>query len=146
RERLRGWDANGPKTANTVPFTCEVHHDNIVVAGCVMGENGIQTNYSQIFNIDSTTASTIQRLQNYNTVNDAVPSSEALPGGSALITSYLYSTKPAWFGQLPWPWCDPTNFTQSNNPANLPAGYRAINNRDAATATPSAPSNLRITP
>jgi hypothetical protein len=145
RERMRGWDANGPKTANTVPFTCESHHDNIVVAGCVMGENGIQSNYSQIFNLDSTTASTIRRLSNYNTVNDAVPSSEALPAGSALIASYLYSGKPAYFGSLPWPWCDSSNFGQSNNPASLPAGFRAVNGRDPVGYTPAAPTNLRIT-
>jgi hypothetical protein len=144
RERMRGWDANGPKTANTVPFTCEPHHDNIVVAGCVMGEDGIQTQYSQIFNVDSTTNATLQRISNYNTVNDAIPAAEALGAGQTLPASYLYSSKPAWFGGLPWPWCDSLNFAQSNNPASLPAGYRAVNGKEAIT--PTAPTNLRIIP
>jgi hypothetical protein len=149
RERMRGWDATGPKTANTQPFTCESHHDNVVIAGCVMGENAIQSNYSQIFSVDSTTNATLARISNYNTVNDAIPAAEALGAGQGLVDSYLYPAKPAWFGALPWPWCDPSNFTQSNNPANFPAGYRAINGKDPPgrrNRHPAAPTSVRIVP
>jgi hypothetical protein len=38
---------------------------------------------------------------------------------------------------------NPANYAQSNDPANLPAGYRAINGRNPG-GLPAAPTNLRI--
>jgi hypothetical protein len=161
RERLLGWDAaDGGKNGNTQSFSVEDSgsqaHQNLVVAGCVMGKDGYHTAYnggiegnSAIWAVEPNSNGTLLRLANYNTVNDAIPSNEALGSGQALVNSYLHSAKPAWFGNLPWPWCTPTNYAQSNEPRNLPAGYRAINGVDPAgggsIATPSAPSNLRIT-
>lgn len=42
---------------------------------------------------------------------------------SDLVTSYYLSSKPAWFGNRPWPWMDPQNTAQAVS-TNLPAGYR----------------------
>lgn len=147
RGRMRGWDATGPKTANTQCITTESHHDNLVVAGCCMGEPGYHTQYNgQIFDFDSTSNATAARIANYNTVNKGIPAAEALAGGTALVTSYVHSSKPSWFGNRPWPWCDPSNFTQANVVTNLPAGFRAVNGTDPAPGGPSAPTNVRIIP
>jgi hypothetical protein len=158
RQRMLGWDAAGPKSANCHCITLENHHDNVTVAACVMGHPGTQTVYNgngtgggsnSIFNADSVSSATLVRLGNYNTVNGAIPAAEtsALSGGT-VAASYLYASKPAWFGDRPWPWVDPSNYTQSNDAQSLPAGYRAINGRDPAAggAAPTAPTNLRITP
>ncbi len=134
RQRMLGWDGNGPKDANCHCISFQTHHDNVTVAGCVMGHPGTQTQYQQtsgsvggvnsIFNYDSTSGASLVRKGNYNTVNNGINSGEALASGDALIPSYLHSSKPTWFGNLPWPWCDPGNFNQANITTNLPAGYR----------------------
>lgn len=136
RERLRGWDEYGPKTDNLHAITLQNHHDQAVVAGCVMGTSGKQTDYFSngtvgtphaIFNIDTVSSNTLQRIANYNTLESGIHSGEALSGGDALVNSYLHSSKPEWFGDRPWPWVDPvTNSTSlaSTTFTNLPAGYR----------------------
>jgi hypothetical protein len=146
RNRMRAYDPTNSYTASqpnrsqntqcfssTDPAGGPGHDANLVIVGNVLGEDGLQTVYSggvqgstAIYAL-GTSAGTATRLWNYNTVNDAIPASEALPGGTAIVTSYLYSSAPSWWGSLPWPWCDPTNFTQSNTATNFPAGYRAIN-------------------
>jgi hypothetical protein len=161
RNRMRGWDATGPKTGNTESMSLCMNHTNVVLAGNVLGEDGYHTNVnasfsgtgdnfpsSSIYNIH--TSAVVNKIANYNTVNDGIPAAEALSSGDALVNSYLHSSKPAWFGSLPWPPITPTNFTQSNNPGSFPAGYRAINGVDPAPGAsgggvPSAPTNLRIT-
>jgi hypothetical protein len=154
RQRLLGWDASGPKDTNCNCITLQNHHDNAVVAACVMGHTGTQNAYNgdggvgnnTIFNADSVSSSTLVRLNNYNTFNGGIPAAEVTAlGGGTIAASYLFPTKPTFFGSLPWPWCDPSNYTQSNDPTNLPAGYRATNGKDPVTGTaPSAPTNLRI--
>jgi hypothetical protein len=154
RKRMRAWDSAGPKTGNLEAMTLCLDHTNLVMAGNVLGENGVHTRVmstfsgsgdnfpNSIYNIN--TAATFDRFANYNTVDDGIPATEA----QAIVTSYLYSSKPAWFGSLPWPWCEPTNFSQSNNFENLPAGYRAANGvapgSDITAFAP--PTNLRIMP
>ena len=92
-----------------------------------MGEAGKQSSYvGGILSLDATSASTQVRIANYNAIINGIPIVEALIAGQVLVPSYLYSAKPSWFGTLPWPWCEPTNFAQSNDPTKLPAGYRAI--------------------
>jgi len=153
RNRMRGWDAAGPKTSNTECLSTESRHDNIVMAGCVLGEPGYHSNYnggqfdsSAIYALDSTSSGSTLRLGNYNTVNGLVPPVEAL-GSAVLVTSYLHAAKPAWFGSLPWPWCEPLNFAQSNTATNLPAGYRAVNGVDPTPTQGTAsmpPTNVTL--
>jgi hypothetical protein len=154
RERIVGKDTGATTNLNCI--LCFTHHDNVTVAACVLGTPGVQ-GYSggnggntgegigYCFNFDTTSAATLLKLGNYNTANGAIPAAEitAMNGG-VVQDSYLYTSKPSWVGALPWPWCDPTNYTQSNNPVNLPAGYRAINGRDPVSTSPSVPTNLRI--
>ena len=82
-------------------------------------------------------------------MNSGVPAAEVSAlGGGTVATSYLFTSKPSWFGDRPWPHVDPANYAQSNDPQNLPAGYRAINGRDPGSngisAPPAAPTNVRI--
>lgn len=149
RERMTGWDSadggNGAigTEANNVCLTHHLHHDNVTVAGCVLGTAGKQTEYETlvggapsttstgaIYRHDATTAATMERLGNYNFFNSAIPAGEALGVGETIADSYYLASKPLWFGNRPWPWCDPSNPTQSNDPENLPAAFRFIYNED----------------
>ena len=159
RQRLLGWDEypfpNG-KEDNCHAISFQHHHDRTVIVGCVMGHLGTQTRYDQtsgdvggvnsIFNADAVTRATMFRKHNYNTVNLGIPAGEALSGNEAIPASYLHSAKPAWFGNRPWPWCDPLNYVQANTPTNLPAGFRIVFGVDATGSAikPPAPTNLRV--
>lgn len=141
RNRMRGYDATGLKTGNTKCLTIEHGGEmtGFTYAGNVLGEDGYHTTVSSTFSGTSGNFAEgiiymlhddvvdFQKFGNYNTVNDAVPAGEAVGGGDALVTSYLHVTKPSWFASLPWPWVNPSNYGQSNNRLNLPAGYRAAN-------------------
>lgn len=158
RERMVGWDSNpapNGKDSNLHAITFENHHDNAVVVGCVMGTDGKQTQYFSngtsgtpfaIFNFDSTSSNTCFRRWNYNTVDDGVHADESLSGGEAIVTSYLFSSKPAWFGDRPWPWVDPNNFSQSDAPTNFPAGFRYNFGTNPPAAFQGGASGSRTTP
>jgi hypothetical protein len=145
RERIEGYDAAGGATTNLncLLYLDQGSHRNVTVAACVLGTSGIQDGYNggsggttgegigYIFNVNSGTDATLLRLGNYNTFNAAIPSAETTAlGGNTVATSYIYTSKPSWFGDRPWPWCDPSNPSQSNTYTNLPAGYRAANGED----------------
>jgi hypothetical protein len=55
-----------------------------------------------------------------------------------LPNSLYLTAKPAFFGDLPWPWVDPVG---ANKIGTLPARLRF----DLVLALPSAPQGLRIT-
>jgi hypothetical protein len=149
RNRMLGWDPNPtqsqPKTDDTVSIVVAVGHNNMVLAGNVMGKDGYHTSYQTVdsnaggsygnndsfpnhtvIHVETTALTSLSKIANYNTVDDAIPAGEAIGGGNALVTSYLHSTKPAWFGDRPWPWCDSSNYTQSNTATNIPAAFRAV--------------------
>jgi hypothetical protein len=48
-------------------------------------------------------------------------------GPQSIPASLFLTSKPAWFGSLPWPPVDP-NGTQSDDPSVIPAGYRYAHN------------------
>jgi hypothetical protein len=151
RNRLIGWDANAtqgsPKEQSLHPLCAMNHNDNFAVAGNVLGYTGKQTQYEQLnddyyppfamYAFGSVTKATCIRKHNYGiyTGNTGIPAIEALTGAETVATSYLFASKPAWFGDRPWPWCDPTNYAQSNTYTNLPAGYRALNGVDPPTGS-----------
>lgn len=139
RNRITGWEQN--KTDSTRCVNLAEHQWNIAVLGNVLGTDGYHdtyidntgVNYKTIFFLmpDSQAQATLKN--NYNYVNDAVPGTEAI-GTDTQAASYLYSSRPAWFGGLAWPPVDPKN-PATAIPANLPAGYRFVN----GTAPPPAP-------
>lgn len=145
RNRMRSHDTDastGAATSNRNVLTYWDGYSYRTAACNVLGENGVhdtvqrlftmgvgngENNDGAIYNLENDHDDLMIRIGNYNTVDDAVPAGEALSAGQACVTSYLFSSKPAWFGSLPWPWVDTANFTQSNTSTNLPAGYFAAN-------------------
>jgi PKD repeat protein len=134
RNRCTGWEPG--KTGSTHPGNLQQYQDNFAFIGNVFGTAGIQSIYSDIWQVDSTSASTLIRKANFNTADNAIPSSESL-GSDTLVNSYFRSTKPAWFGNLPWPPFSPTS-PSAASATNLPSGYRFVN----GTLPASGPVNL----
>jgi hypothetical protein len=126
RNIISGWDPG--KTQSTRCINMNVHQDDMVVIGNVLGTVGIQDVYSvpgnntTIYNVAPDSEATLFAEGNYNTVNLVIPALESL-NGKTVANSYLYATKPAWFGVLAWPPVNPLS-PQTALPANLPAGYR----------------------
>lgn len=164
RERIFSYDNSGNSSGfplnNVNAIVCQDHHDNVTVAGCVMGTDGKGDgvtggngtgqgeNQGYIYNFDATSTSTLQKFANHNRFDDAIPAGEALSGGDALVMSYVYSSKPSWFGDRPWPWVDPvTNSTSlaTTTFTNLPSGYRFAFGEDPPSGLVVV-SNAIITP
>lgn len=146
RNRLPGWES--PKDTNLNAITFLIDHVNVTMAANVMGTTSKQDEYqgdgsigeNSIYNSAAGVNSTMDRLGNYNYFDAAIPAGESL-GGDTVSDSYLYPSKPDWFGNLSWPWVDPTNPTPSNTVTNFPAGYRAVNGEDP----PNDPITLETT-
>jgi hypothetical protein len=107
RNRVTGWEAG--KTDSTRCINIEENQRNPAILGNVLGTAGFHNtyldttgqNYFTIFNlIPSYSAESLLIAGNYNTVNSAVPAPESL-GAKTIALSYMYSSKPAWFGNLP---------------------------------------------
>jgi len=120
RNRYPGWEPG--KTGSLHPANLEAYQDNFSFFGNVLGTAGVQSGYSGIWQVDATSAATINRKANFNTFDNAIPSSESL-GSDSLVQSYYLTSKPAWFGDRPYPPIDPTS-PASATATNLPAGYR----------------------
>ena len=135
RNRVTGWEQG--KTDSTRCINVEEKQWNLAVLGNVLGTSGYHNtywddtgrSYTVIFNVSSDSKPSMTVKGNYNVVDKGVPSSESLSGKTVAV-SYVYSSKPDWFGNLPWPWVDAGKYDQANNPtANQPAGYRFKNGR-----------------
>jgi len=88
--------------------------------------------------IDPQVTNTLFRAGNWDAANNAV-----VWGATPVQTisnSYAYASKPAWWGNEPWPAYDP-NSASAANPQNIPAGYRFYFGVDppAGVVTPPAP-------
>src|SRR5205823_1819795 len=141
-----GWEAG--KTGSTNAMNAHDYQNYFAAAGNVLGTDGYSTSYSgntaAIWNYSSTSSATLSRRGNYNYANRAVPSNESLNGDTINI-SYRYSSKPSWFGGLPWPPVDPANPAAAVL-TNLPAGYRYQNNANPPLGASGVapPTNLRL--
>lgn len=98
---------------------------------------------SRFQELDLDVKDTLILKENYDYALARIPSNESLPAAD-LPPSYYRSSKPNWFGQLPWPAFDPRNPDARIDA--IPAGYRYLHGRDApgvvVNLPPSAPSNL----
>ena len=138
RNRMAGWETG--KNTNLNAITFREDHVNVTMAANVLGTVGVQDgvegdggsqgeNEGYIYNTFTSVDTTMDRLGNYNTITGGIPAGEAL-GSNTVATSYVYAEKPDWFGDRPWPPITPSSFSQSDDPENLPAGYRSINGED----------------
>jgi PKD repeat protein len=135
RNRCTGWEPG--KTGSLHPGNLQQYQDYYAFIGNVFGTPGIQSSYTDIWQVDSTSAATIIRKGNFNTADNAIPSSESL-GSDTLVSSYYRSAKPAWFWNLPWPPFSPTT-PGAASATNLPAGYRFIKGAPPASGPPNLP-------
>lgn len=99
------------------------------------------------FGIDFNVAATLIRHGNYHHGYSSGPEWDGAIADHVIPDSYLYASKPAWFGNFPWPPIDPANppMTADNSTfaATIPAGYRYVNGVDAPT-TPQSPNRKSI--
>lgn len=90
----------------------------------------------------STVGANYDYMQESNHLDDAA-------GDTNIASSYLFTSKPSWFGFLRWPPVDPWLPDYSASVTNIPAGYRYVNGTNPPAAagggeTPTAPVNLRV--
>lgn len=135
RSRLVAWDgSDGGKVYNCHAFTSlPPGSTNNTVAGCILGKEGFTTTYDDpggssetksIYSLDAITNS-ILRVANWNAVTTNIPAFERHYSTQALASSYLYASKPSWFGALSWPPVNPSNVTSATlSSTNWPAYYR----------------------
>jgi hypothetical protein len=103
---------------------------------------GAPSSYQEL---DTNVVRSLVRKGNYNFFNRAIPAGEALAPGE-LPNSLYRSSKPAWFGSMPWPPIDPSN-PSSLSFTNIPAGLRYVTGATpVAGAVPLAPTGLAIIP
>jgi hypothetical protein len=71
----------------------------------------------------------------------AIPAGQGI-GSESLPNSLYRSSKPDWFGDLPWPAFDPFNPTPAYD--RIPAGYRYMHESSPPPGIAAAPNNVRI--
>lgn len=142
RNRLTGWETT--KTGGTVPYWIFNHQRNVYCVGNILGTDSYHNKFL-VFN-NGTDSEYVQQLgQNYlsggsedvytNTFvyhgnYDVFNDSQTFTNSDHFITnSFLYGSKPAFFGFLRWPAFQPETITTGNyneyeSYTNIPAGYR----------------------
>jgi len=131
RNRITGWQEG--RISNTYPLVINSFSHNMTAVGNILGYGGYHTSYQSgghtaIFAIGSDTKE-INRYGNWNTFDSGVHSGEEL-GASTVADSYVYDSKPDYFGNLDWPPYDIANATTITNVGSevyIPAGYRLLN-------------------
>ena len=91
---------------------------------------------------DTQTVATIYIHGNYDTVNKTIMWNPT-NSDHTIPTSFLYSSKPSWFGNCPWPPYDPAHPTAASM-TNIPAGYRAAFGVDPPAAPVCNPGPLML--
>jgi hypothetical protein len=86
---------------------------------------------------------TVLRHGNYSS-RTATVSWDTANSDHALPPSLYLSSKPAWFGSLPWPPFDPAS-GGSARPEQIPAGFLYVNG-NTPPDKPLPPSALRVVP
>jgi hypothetical protein len=94
---------------------------------------------------DVTVVNTMLRHGNYDWKNRAIVWDSANSDHS-IPASLFYTSKPAYFGNRPWPPFDPASPTSASI-TNIPAGYRyqfGVDPPAGGPTPPPAPTNLRV--
>lgn len=140
RNRIVG--ATPTKSSDRTPLAIQGFQYNITVLGNILGQSGIHTAYEGIRSDGqdgqdgviysrALSSTNLIRTNNYNTVTGGIPPSEAMVG-TTMRDSYAYDSKPAWFGDRPWPPYSPDNSANAYA-TNIPAGYRVTFQTDVPT-------------
>ena len=159
RNCFSGWEAG--KNFNTYPVLIEVTNRSWNIVGNVLGQSGKQNHYESICTApkytsaiysagwndigagdDPQTVATLYRHGNYDVVNNSIVWSST-NADHTIPPSLLYGSKPAWFGDRPWPPYDP-GLPASAAITNIPAGYRAIFGVDPPTQPSCNPGPLLV--
>jgi len=150
------WYDDGP--IGSVCHDGEYNAEGQYIAGYAPGSLSWVTDYTPVARVysvglygdtcdatyDSLTRSTLVKAVNWVSATDGLPSGTT---GGIVLDSYqesdlpnsLYLTsKPDFFGNLPWPAYDPTNSSNSTNSVTafetaIPAGYRLVNGVDPSS-------------
>jgi hypothetical protein len=128
RNYVTGSDPDESKTDNTDCVNIESGNPNFVFAGNNFGTQGYHTSYEttndrRIYQLDNA----VTRIYNWNSVNDAVPASEAI-GGSTIRDSYYLTSSGLEHGLLgDGPYYGPDVTPLSVSDSDIPAGYRFAN-------------------
>lgn len=139
RNRIFGWDgADGGKTGNINALNMKSVNTWLAIFGNVLGISPAIQHYYWASGggsclVLATNAYYISN--NWNNVDNGIHAGESLAGGQTMPASYIYASKPSWFGTLRWPPIDPTYPT--NAASVIPAGYRAAFGHDPVTVIPS---------
>jgi hypothetical protein len=166
RNVFKGWEqtpntGSTGTTLNTYPIAIQAWNLEMNVVGNILGKVGYHKTYESAdpasiyyigyfdasgstINFDARVGATLLRHGNYDVVNNAQVWDPTITDHN-LPQSYLYSSKPAYFGRLSWPPFDPAK-PSAASPESIPAGYRHIHGVDPASALPeqrpSPPNNL----
>ena len=100
------------------------------------GEININNDYSPSDNYSYTSGMFVLVHGNYDYVNRTI-SWEPTVADHSLPSSLYLSSKPAWFGDRPWPPFDPQN-PSAATVTNIPPGYRYVLGVDPPTGPPNA--------
>lgn len=164
RNRILGYDG-GEETLSTYPVSIQCTNRYHTFVGNIVGWPGYHTSYENAYGTnqeptvcwnvgywstdetyptryDTATYTTLLRKANWDSAENGIRSTESV-GSTNVPTSLLHSTKPSWFGFLTWPPFDPANGS-SNNPTNIPAGYRYFFGTNPPAGGVSAPRKLRV--
>ena len=158
RNRYLGYEPGRP--GSSIPLQADYYHWNMSAVGNILGYQGYHNRYitndgnmSAIYcfgyeegtgSSETNTQYTFYMHGNYDVVNGSVQWN-ATNADHNIPASLLYTTKPTWFGDRPWPPYDPTNgaaiAANGLSLTNIPAGYRYIYGVDppdsGVTATPT---------
>ncbi len=131
RNRILSYD--GSDQTDATYFLIEAFNTNMIIAGNVMGtasvHNGYTNDTTPICSFNPTNFPTL--IGNYNTVDAAVPSSEALTGSQSISNSYVYlgANRPEHHTSGVWPPFPTTSISTANQRTNLAVGFRLENGR-----------------
>ena len=166
RNRAVGYNpAVGPGYGAQCAFSSSAHNRYSASIGNVLGTTGVNTWYEDYYGqtaschnngdvyylgygdvgcnsspyADTLSRSTLIRAYNWTsatTTNNGIVTDGFT--ASDIPASYYLPSKPAFFGNLPWPAVDPASPAYSSSYTNIPAGYRDVFGQDP----PTGPVNL----
>jgi hypothetical protein len=152
RNRITGYESfsypSGPTANNLVCVSIQLTNRFFSSIGNILGTVGIYSNYQSIpgshaskaiyeiglentaygmsWGDDAQTMATLYRHMDYDTITAGITYSST-NADVTLPSSLYYSSKPSWWGSLPWPPFNPSNVTAAAlSPTNIPAGYRLV--------------------